>query len=449
MKPGSWLEFSDYDPQKAQTIFSHGFVNLFIIPENSNQSPPEFPFLILIQNLDLASTSLWKEAPYCQGFIWRTHFIPKIIPQTVPEKLWIDFIVKDFKSSQTSFQLISAWPIKGYFVSFDEKIPTRKMNRLLNRYKNFVLTRPHDIIDSSFKKWEDLEAFGEAHLELNQTTQPHLSIVIPHYESPHFLNNVLIHLQNAVPVSPAFEVIVIDDGSSKETSDQILYFAHRHLNYLPVKFLRWKEKQNLKNKEKIFRAGASRNWGAHLAKAENIFFLDCDMLTPPQIVNEVLMALSKDDVIQFVRRHIPFNLSSETSSYQKLLDSTELYIEESNYWNPFFECDEWISLPDYWKYTCTYGLALKKEVFFNVGRIRRNFIRYGFEDTDLGYRLFKNKSRFKLKKMPLLHLTAKPDSSQNFIFKLQKMNRISPMAKTFYQLNLDTSIYDKFQSLLD
>ena len=132
-----------------------------------------------------------------------------------------------------------------------------------------------------------------------------------------------------------------------------------------------------------------------------------------------------------------------------LVNSENLFTEEASYWNTLFEADRWTDLTDYWKYTCTYALALKKSRFVTEGRIRRNFIRYGFEDTDLGYRLFKANCKFKLEKTPLLHLTGKPDLSQGFLFKLYKMNRISPMAKTFYKLNLDSDIYSKFQSLLD
>ncbi len=450
MKPGSWLEISEYDSVKAGKIFSQGFVQLFILKETLNLQPPAFPFMVLVQNLAEIKISAWKKSALFKGFMWRTDSaISESEVSQMQDELWIDYIIKDPKKSEATLKILPSLPTKGFFVSADESVSLRKLNNLLNKTKIESLARPHDIIDSKYHNWEDLEIFEKPIIEKNQNPKPEVSVIIPHYESPHFLCNVLKHLQDEFKTSPPFEVIVVDDGSSGEAFNQISYFAQRHLSILPVRIFMWKENHTLSTGEKLFRAGASRNWGATAAKAKNLFFLDSDMLVPTNIIGEVLKSLEHSDVIQFVRKHIPFHLSSETTSYKELFNSSELYIEESNYWKNLFECKAWSDLLDFWKYTCTYALALKTETFFAVGRIRRNYIQYGFEDTDLGYRLFKSQYEFQLNTSPLLHLTAKPDRSQNYLFKFQKMNRIRFMARTFYKLNLDPSIYKKFQSLLD
>ena len=173
------------------------------------------------------------------------------------------------------------------------------------------------------------------------------------------------------------------------------------------------------------------------------------MLTPVNIADLVLDSLEKSDVVQFVRKHIPFEQSSETSSYSELINSSHLYYEEAQYWESLFECSDWQNLSDHWKYTCTYALGIKKDLFLSIGRFRRNFIRYGLEDTDLGFRLYRAGAQFFLNKTPLLHLTPKPDTSQSFVFRIKKINRIAPTAQVFYKLHLDPIIYQKFQSLLD
>lgn len=449
MKPGSWLEFSQYDPQKAKDIYSHGFVETFIVRESLNYSLPEFPFIVLIDHPDEILKSSWKLSSQFRGFLWRTHVITQTQSLPSAENVWIDFIIDDFKEAQAFFQKISDWPIKGYFISTSEKTSARKINSFLKKQGIDASSRPYDLSDSSYNEWEALETFEKPEFEFNLQPNPKLSIIIPHHETPFFVCNVLKHLQKATATSVPFEVLVIDDGSKPKSFHHVCHFAHRHLPSLSLKILRWKKDQLLNTGEKVFRAGASRNWGATLARSENLFFLDADMLTPSSIIDEILSSLKDHDVVQFVRKHIPSELSCETIAYDKLLSSPELYIEESSYWRTLFESRNWNTLPDFWKYTCTYSLALKKKTFFDVGRIRRNFIRYGFEDTDLGYRLFKAGCTFKLNSTPLLHLTSIPDQSQGLLFKINKLNRISPMAKAFYKLNLDPEIYNKFQSLLD
>lgn len=448
MIPGSWLEVSKYEPSLAAKIFSYGFVKTFVVTEVLDQAVPELPFIILVDSLDKISKSKWQFCENFCGFLWRTNTIPETKPSII-QNLWIEIIIDDLKSANVSISRAKNWKPTEIFITANEKLSARKLNKVLKTSTLSPATRPHDLADKNFHQWEHLEIFDDPEYDFNSVQKPELSIIIPHFETAHFLCNVLKHLQNSVSQTLKFEVLVIDDGSSTKSYDQIIYFARRHLSRLPLKIFRWKETHSLNDGAKIFRAGASRNWGAAKAQADNLFFIDADMLTPINIVETVLTALQKADVVQFVRKHIPYHLSSETCVYNELINSKNLYVEESGYWNALFQSAEWSDLADYWKYTCTYALAIKKNDFINLGRLRRNFIRYGFEDTDLGFRLFKANRKFLLEKTPLLHLTNKPDLTQGFLFKLYKMNRISPMAKTFYKLNLDSEIYSKFQSLLD
>lgn len=89
---------------------------------------------------------------------------------------------------------------------------------------------------------------------------PLVSIVIPTYNRAELVTQAIVSAlqQDYKPI----EIIVIDDGSTDETSEQISKFGNR-VNY-------WKTKNNGQS--------AARNFGVHLAKADFIAFLDDDDL---------------------------------------------------------------------------------------------------------------------------------------------------------------------------
>jgi GT2 family glycosyltransferase len=127
--------------------------------------------------------------------------------------------------------------------------------------------------------------------------------------------------------------------------------------------------------------------GAGNSKGHHLVFLDSDILVPKNFLEDLANQFKEADVIQYVRRHILPEKSNSHVEQSNLNLDQDTYIEESHYWKPFFTTDSWISMPFFWKYTCTYCLAVRADDFFSVGRFKRTFVSYGFEDTDLGYRL--------------------------------------------------------------
>lgn len=101
-------------------------------------------------------------------------------------------------------------------------------------------------------------------------------------------------------------------------------------------------------------------------------------------------------------------------------------------------------MPFFWKYTCTYCLAVRREDFFSVGRFRRAFVSYGFEDTDLGYRLHKKGLRFHLSKLVTLHLTPPTSAMNSGGSDYKRFLALSKTAKIFFLSNLDIEIYKHF-----
>ncbi|MFN8487854.1 MAG: glycosyltransferase [Caldilineaceae bacterium] len=103
---------------------------------------------------------------------------------------------------------------------------------------------------------------------------PKISVIIPNFNNAHYVAGAIQSVLNQRDQD--FEVIVVDDGSTDNSSAVIHQFGER------VRYL-WQENQGL--------AGA-RNTGIHAAQGEFIGLLDADDLWQPTYL-EKMMALSR------------------------------------------------------------------------------------------------------------------------------------------------------------
>jgi len=316
----------------------------------------------------------------------------------------------------------------------------RVKRELENRHPGLVVRRPPHQLPSFGPLPED--AFPDPTLQpvwqfSNRGASVQMSIVIPTHNSASYLVNVIRHLVEQKYDKELFEIIIVDDGSTDNSAAEVFSFS-RHLNGINIKYFFWP-----KRTAGIYRAGQSRQVGVYHSAGEQIVFLDSDMLAPPNFLSEVYGSLKNSDIVQFVRHHIPAEKGLPSIQYQSA-NSTRTYVEETKYWTPFFNAAQWSELPQYWKYTCTYALAVNKKIFVDLGGFYPNFTTYGFEDTDLGYRYHKAGKRFELNKLVLYHLTA-PNKRHSY---LAKQARIARSARIFYLNHLDEEIYTHFHRLL-
>ena len=459
LKVGEFLELPDSKQHLMDKIASLGNIRIFILSFDPLVPVPRWPFLILLKESDkLGSIRTWFESKNCQGVFIRQTATPcwnKI--SIYSEKLiYIDFNLSKYKSNFKALQVLLDKPNVRPLVHIDIKKSSCVLHNFLQitqETQKAIFLRPRilDYPTADFTDWHELENFYPPIFkqELNLTSSIRFSIIIPHYNSPYFVTNVLRHLAQLESKKSDYEVLLVDDFSKESDFTYIRSFIRQHLPLLPIRIFRWPKPLFLKSGVRAFRAGASRNWGAHYARGDFLFFLDSDMLVPTDFISQLKTSMEKFDVVQFKRVHIPVHLSSEATHFAKVIQSPELFVEESRYWNQLFEAPNWTELKDHWKFCCTYGLGMKKELFQHVGRIRRNFIQYGFEDTDLGYRLNRAGAKMTLNKTPLLHLTAQKDRSQTRYYQFAKMKKLKPMAKIFYCLNMDQKLYPTFRNLVD
>lgn len=270
--------------------------------------------------------------------------------------------------------------------------------------------------------------------------KPKLSIIIPTYNNSLFLSNVLLHLYNQNCSAELYEILIADDGSHDSSAEITQEMFSRFDRKVNIKYIYWSKDHPHRGSQHFFRSGLARNLAAKYSRGESLLFLDSDMLVPENFVNIALEQLEKYDLIQFQRFHIKQEISLKSPVYSQINLNQDTYIEESHYWSQLFFQPTWEGLENHWKYTCTYALGLKREEFYKMGLFKKYYISYGFEDTDLGYELFKRGLKFGLVKTPLLHLTAYDQMQyKNSARRRVKLLRVT--AELFYLQHLDRRIY--------
>lgn len=269
---------------------------------------------------------------------------------------------------------------------------------------------------------------------------PKISIIIPTYNNGLFLSNVIWHLSQQDFPKEDFEVIIADDGSTDKSSEIIQELFSKMTGKFNITYIYWPKWHPQKGEQKFFRSGLARNLGCRYSSGDYLLFLDSDMLVPKNFIQTAWSALQNYGVIQFQRFHIHQEISKRNPSYESINVNRDTYIEEKHYWSSLFFCKDWPQLPQYWKYTCTYALGIKKKDFLDIGMFKKYYISYGFEDTDLGYEAHKRNLKFHLVKLPLLHLTAYDQMQYKNSFR-KRVELLKVTAELFYLQHVDKEIF--------
>lgn len=306
-----------------------------------------------------------------------------------------------------------------------------------------------DVFEPRIDEKSDLESLVKPVLQTRQQSSPKVSVIIPAYNNGRYVLNTLRHLNLQSVEHSTYEVIVVDDGSSDETSELILqsYKAYT-FPFTYIYYPRFKKRQM---GDSQFRAGLARNLGVKWARADLLAFLDADIIVPQSYIKDLLRLHTTHDVVQWRRDYLKQEVPSFTVEYLNIKKATDCFIPEGGYWERFYQDaarERWPDLKDYWKYTCTYALSLPKALFKEAGWFRKTYCFYGFEDTDLGLQLMRRGAKFHFHDVSVYHLYHETGRSEfrNSFFHRQKL--LKNTARIFYHNTLDPEAYRVFKYLL-
>lgn len=283
-----------------------------------------------------------------------------------------------------------------------------------------------------------------------RTDSPNISfsVIIPTYNNKKYLLNVLRHLARQEYSADGFEIIVVDDGSDDGTEAAVREWISEQVLPLNFKYLYFPRPRPRQMGDNQFRAGIARNLGVKWAQGAWLSFLDSDILVPVDFLKKLEQEHRDAEVVQCIRDHLTEEASARDIRYETVCPAEDLLDDKDMYWQRFFNAKDWMSLPFFWKYTCTYALSMPVKMFKEVGWFRKVYVHYGFEDTDIGYRLAKMGARFKLSSIRTLHLFHTNQRSEFENKDLVRMQLLAKTARLFFRQSLDPEIFLHLRSLM-
>lgn len=314
--------------------------------------------------------------------------------------------------------------------------------------KVFLPPRGIDLWDTRALADLNMEPFFEPCFQ-TQSQNPAIcySVIIPTYNNQNHLRVVLRHLYQQSIGLDQFEVIVVDDGSSDQTQEKVQTWLSTLPTPFNFKYVFSPRTRERKMGDGQYRAGISRHLGVKNAVGDIFCFLDSDIVVPKSYLSDVGQCLQTFDGIQAKR----INLSQAASHLQMNIDqlqSDQDLIPDEPYWQEFLQEKAWHQRPYNWKYVCTHSFSVKKSTYWDIGGLKRNYIFYGFEDTDLGYRLVKNGYRLHLLDREVYHLYHEDQRSEFANLHYLRHQLLTRTAQIFYRHHLDPDIFENLRGFM-
>jgi len=191
---------------------------------------------------------------------------------------------------------------------------------------------------------------------------PLISVIIPVYNGSRTLRRCLDSvLQSAFP---SYECIVVDDHSGDDSSRIAQSFG--------VRVIRLDGQQG---------AAYARNRGAEAAGGDILFFVDADVILPPDCMEKVVKAFEENP-----------EASAVFGSYDDQPGSPNFLSQYRNLMHHYIHQTSESNASTFW----TACGAIRKEIFFSIGKFNEQCRM--MEDIELGYRLHASKYKIVLEK---------------------------------------------------
>jgi len=256
------------------------------------------------------------------------------------------------------------------------------------------------------------------------------SVVIPTFQRELQLRRTLAALDRQ-SVRGSFEIIVVDDGSVPDTRRMLSDLSLT----VPLR-MHWHPHAG-------FRAAKARNTGVLFAQGELVIFVDDDMLVPPDFVASHLEFHENHDECVAIgyRRRVPYDVWSR----QEEEDADALATEATPDTRIAGMADgTWAEIP--WAFFNTCHGSVRRRALFDAGLFDETFVGWGFEDTELAYRLSQIGMSFAVLDEPVpLHLEAK-DADVRFAEEMQALLKIhADMADIGERIDLEQSKMEEYR----
>jgi glycosyltransferase involved in cell wall biosynthesis len=216
-----------------------------------------------------------------------------------------------------------------------------------------------------------------------------VSVIIPTYNRRDELRRTLETLTVQEFPAKEFEVIVADDGSSDDSAEVAASFD----GPLRMKYVF--------QEDLGYRAGAARNAGARLAAAPVLAFLDSGTMAGPGFVGGHLAAHSEPGRRAVLGYCFGYDAFREVKWVPESFGAASLAeVVRLNADKPLFQDirhlefervgSDLMSLTVPWTFFYTMNCSVRAAEFWAVGGFDEIFRSWGIEDTELGYRLYRN-----------------------------------------------------------
>ena len=196
-----------------------------------------------------------------------------------------------------------------------------------------------------------------------------LSVVIPTYNRKEILRKTLRAYRSQSPQREIVEILVVDDGSTDGTHSDVAEWSEGTV--IPIRYLR-QEKKGL---------AAARNFGIREARGELVLFGDDDIIPGPDLVAEHLAWHEKYPAPSIaVLGHVTWSPEVQPTPFMEWLGMDGVLFGFRS-----FSAEKELDFRSF--YFC--NTSVKIDFLIKTGTFDEDFLGYGFEDIELGYRLQK------------------------------------------------------------
>jgi glycosyltransferase involved in cell wall biosynthesis len=191
-----------------------------------------------------------------------------------------------------------------------------------------------------------------------------LSIVIPTFNRASILASTIDRIESQTVSGENYEIIVVDNASTDDTRTVL---EARSRKYSNLRFL-FQPKPG---------AAATRNAGLRQAVGDIILFIDNDIVAEPDLIENHLGYHA-----QSLRSSVIGNV---IAPWDDSVDPFLRYLRHQGIYNPYAIA----SGPIDFSYYHTGNVSTPRSLLLEAGGFNEDFVLYGMEDIELGYRLEK------------------------------------------------------------